>query len=191
MVANFLKKFNALLSQELPSNGATNLSDSLEIHSNILRFTSNDLNAPLELVYGKLQTGTNVNPSKLKGHNLQPCTMRNGVPSILIQIYANPCLYWLHQPAFYVLLLRLNTPMDKIPSEFARMKSIFASEFVTRKNTNNQDIKEIQDILNSINISENDELANLLLTSILPFIFCYLNVVEVIKDQVSASFCVL
>lgn len=126
----------------------------------------------------------NVNPSKLKGHNLSPHTMQYSLPLFLLQIYSNPCMYWLHQPAFYVLLQRLETPKNDIIKELERLKRIFSSEFVTRKNNVDQNSEQIVDIMNSINATENVELANLLLASILPFIFCYFNVVEVIRDRV-------
>lgn len=151
-----------------------------------MKFASVNADAPLELVFGKqVVTSDNVNPSKLKGHNLSAHTMRNSLPSFLLQIYANPCLYWLHQPAFLVLLQRLKTPKDEVPSEMEAMKRIFSSEFVTRKTTAGQSSSKILDIMNSINISENKELGDLLLAAILPFIFSYFNVVEVIKDQVN------
>lgn len=177
-----------MLSQELTSksDSSDDVSESLEIHSNVLRFTSSDSNAPLELVFGKLQTATNVNPSKLKGHTISTHTMRNCLPFFLLQIYSNPCLYWLHQPAFCILLQRLQLPQDELFTEFQRIKRIFSNEFVTRKTTDNHDINEL--ILNSIQISEDDELANLLLTSILPFVFCYFNVAEVISNQVSVNY---
>lgn len=184
ILANFLKKFQALLSLEIQSKRDSDITDSLEIHSNVLRFQSKDADAPLELIFGKKIAANNVNPSKLKGHNLSPHTMRYSLPSFLLQIYANPCLYWLHQPAFYVLLLRLGTPKDDIITEMERLKRIFSSEFVTRKNTSDQNSERIVDIMNSINAAANDELTNLLLASILPFVFCYFNVIEVIKDQV-------
>lgn len=188
-IGNFLKKFGALLSNELPSKSDSDITESLEIHSNVLTFGSNDPNAPLKMVFGKQAiANTVVNPSKLKGHNLSPHTMRNSLPSFLLQIYLNPGLYWLHRPAFCVLLQRICTPTENIVLEMETMKRIFSSEFVTRKRTSIQDSEHILHIMNSINVLENKELGDLLLTSILPFIFCYFNVVEVIKEQVSHLF---
>lgn len=170
------------MSLEIQSKGVSDITDSLEIHSNVMRFQSKDPSAPLELIFGKAVAANNVNLSKLKGHNLSPHTMRHCLPSFLLQIYANPCLYWLHQPAFYVLLQKLNTTKEKMITEMERLKRIFSSEFVTRKT--DQNLENIVDIMNSINATENDELVNLLQASILPFVYCYFNVVEVIKEQV-------
>lgn len=193
ILANFLKKFQALLSLEIESKRDSDITDSLEIHSNVLRFQSKETNAPLELILGKTMAA-NVNPSKLKGHNLSPHTMQYSLPSFLLQIYSNPSMYWLHQPAFYVLLQRsqrLDTPKDGIIEELERLKRIFSSEFVTRKNNADQNSEQIVDIMNSIKATENVELADLLLASILPFIFCYFNVVEVIRDRVRiCSLCI-
>lgn len=182
LLGNFLKKFNVLLANEIPLTATSDIIDSMEIHSNVMEFSPNDGN--LALIIGQPIAANNVHSSKLKGHNLSPHTMRNSLPSFLLQIYANPCLFWLHQPAFYVLLSRLKTPKSDMEIELQRMKQIFVSEFITRKNTANQHLKEVMDIMDSINITENDELGNLLLTSIVPFVLCYLHVAEVIKDQV-------
>lgn len=184
LIANFLKKLDVLLSHEIPTNSVSDITDSLKIHANVLRYGSNDRNASLQLVYGSEVTAGRVDPAKLKGHNLAAHTMHKSLPYFMLQIYANPCLFWLHQPAFYVLLQRLNTPAEQMGTELDRMKEIFANEFITRKMGREQDSKRVIDIMESINVMQNDELANLLLTSVIPFIFCYLQVVEVIKSQV-------
>lgn len=164
----------------------SDIMNSLKIHSNVLNFSAVDNN--LELVFGPQIAADNVNPSKLKGHNLSARTMRNSLPSFLLQIYANPCLYWLHQPAFCVLLQRLGTSQENLHTELERMKQIFGFEFVTRKNASDQNSNRIISIMNSINAVENEELSNVLLTSITPFVFCYLHVVEVIREQVRSDF---
>lgn len=180
-----------MLSNEIPSKGDSDIADSLKVHSNVLKFPSSDANASLKLVCGKQAVATDVNPSKLKGHNLSAHTMRNSLPMFLLQIYANPCLYWLHQPAFYVLLQKLNTPKEEMAAELDRLKQIFSSEFVTRKRAASKDSKNIFQIMDSLNMSENEELGHLLLTSVLPYIYCYFNVVEVIQEQVNFKYKIL
>lgn len=139
LLYNFLTKFNALLAHELPSISESDIVDSLSIHANVLDFASNDKNSSLELTAGKLVSNTkSVNLNKLKGHNLSARTMKRCVPTILLQIYANPCMYWLHQPAFYVLLHRLKVPKDEISHEMNHIKRIFAFEFVSRKITSTE-----------------------------------------------------
>lgn len=172
---------------EIPSDKFSNIIDALNIHSNILKFSSNDENATLELVFGpRITTSTikQTDPSKLKGHALLSHTMYKCLPSILLQIYSNPCLYWLHQPAFYVLTQRLNIAKDDVIVEVQRMKDIFVNEFITRKT---EDVGEMIAIWERIDFAGNDELSNILLTSIVPFVFCYFNVVEVIKNQVRVN----
>lgn len=182
VLGKFLKKFNVLLANDIPLKTNSDIIETLEIHSNVMKFSQND--GYLELIMGQPIAANDVDPSKLKGHNLSPHTMRNSLPSFLLQIYSNPCLFWLHQPAFYVLLLRLRTSKDDMPDELERSKRIFVSEFITRKNSSSNDPNQVIDIMDNINITENNELENLLLTSITPFVLCYLHVAEVIKDQV-------
>lgn len=186
LLTNFLRKFNVLLSSEIPLETASDIRNSVAIHSNLMKFSKSDGN--LHLVYGPPIASNNGDRTKLKGHDLLPHTMRYSLPSFLLQIYANPCLFWLHQPAIYVLLQRLKTPNEQMTTEFDQMKQLFVSEFVTRKNTISQDFKRVADIMDSINIDGNIELGNVLLTSIMPFVLCYLHVVEVIKNQVKSTF---
>lgn len=39
----------------------------------------------------------------LKGHQLAANTIRNAVAAFSLQIYSNPCLFWLVRPAFVLL----------------------------------------------------------------------------------------
>lgn len=133
LLTNFLKKFNALLSSEIPTDSDSDIKDSLAIHSNILEFASQEQNTHLQLIIPKpVSNAKPVDPTKLKGHNLSARTMRHSLPSILLQIYENPCLYWLHQPAFYVLIKRIST--SNMYSELERIKQIFVNEFIVCKN---------------------------------------------------------
>lgn len=162
------------------------MNDALIVHANVLQFPTPCENANLALTAEKLVADTSkVDPSKLKGHGLSMRTMRSSLPVILLQIHANPCLYWLHQPAFYVLLHRLHVSTNEVSSEMDRIKRIFAYEFVTSKITDNQ---EIVDTLNEFNILEDVELNELLLSSILPFVFCYYNVADIILNHVRVTF---
>lgn len=185
LLTNFLKKFEALLACEIPSQNVSNIDDSLDIHSNVLSFNSRNVNGSLRLVFGpRIASTSSVDPKKLKGHALVASTMQRCLPSILLQIYANPCLYWLHRPAFYVLVKRMNIQKEDEAGEIQRLKQIFVHEFVTRKDDDIQDLDKSIIFWESLDITGNVELSNVLLASIVPFIFCYFNVVNVINTQV-------
>lgn len=190
LLSNFLKKLNALLSCEIPLTKVSNIIESsLEIHANILRFASDQEDAPLQLVQDPLiGNTTNVDSNKLKGHSLSANTLKRCFPSFVLQIYANPCLYWLHQPAFYVLVRRMNVSTNMLAVELQWMKKIFVNEFVTSDDASIETLKKSIELWERLAILENTELSDLLLSSIVPFIFCYFNVVDVIKSQVSPSF---
>lgn len=190
LLSNFLKKFDALLSCDIPWTTSTNIIDSsLEIHSNILKFTSDQDNASLQLVSRPpIANTTNVDPKKLKGHALSASTMQRSLPSIVLQCYANPCIYWLHQPAIYVLVRKMNVSRNQCAVEVQRIKQIFINEFITRNDASIETLEESILLWERLNIVGNTELSNLLLASIVPFIFCYFNVVVVIKSEVRPSF---
>lgn len=129
-LGKYLHELGALLSYEKASNVEQDISDSLSIHSNIVVFGENE---QLQLVAGRIVSMQNYDLKKLKGHSLSAGTMRFSMPAILLQIYANPCLYWLHEPAFYVLSNRIQRN-DTIFNEMKDMKRIFAAEFVVNQN---------------------------------------------------------
>lgn len=188
LLTNFLKKIGALLSCDIPSK-VTNIIDSLEIHSNILKFMSEQENAPLQLVQGpRIASTANVDPKKLKGHALSAITMQKSLPSIVLQIYVNPCMFWLHQPAFYLLARKMNVSENDLAVEMQWMEQIFVNEFITRNDVRIGTSKESIALWERLDIAGNAELSNILLSSIVPFVFCYFNIVGVIKSQVSSSF---
>lgn len=169
----------------MPALAESEVADALTVHANVLQFTAAGEREHLALTVDKLVADTSrCDPAKLKGHSLSARTMKSSLPIILLQIHANPCLYWLHQPAFYVLLHRLHVPAPSMPIEMQRIKQIFSYEFITRKATDEQEIIELIGSFNEFNMLEDVELCELLLSSILPFMFCYFNVADVILHHV-------
>lgn len=182
-----MRRFNASLSCEIPSLAKSEVADALVVHSNVLQFASPCNEAHLALAVEKRVSDTShIDPSKLKGHALSVRTMRSSIPIFLLQIHANPCLYWLHQPAFYVLLHRLQVSNKQMATEMANIKRIFAYEFITRKRTEIDEFNSVIQKINEFNILADIEITELLLSTILPFVFCYYNVADVILNHVRA-----
>lgn len=129
-LGRFLRDLGALLSHEKAPTVEQDIEESLSIHSNIMVFGKTK---HLQLVAGKIVANQSCDLSRLKGHNLSASTMRFSMPAILLQIYANPCLYWLHEPAFYVLSNRIQRD-HTIFDDMKEMKRIFATEFVVNQN---------------------------------------------------------
>lgn len=46
---------------------------------------------------------SNIDTSKLKGHNISANVMKISIPSFTFQLYINPCLHWIVEPAFIIL----------------------------------------------------------------------------------------
>lgn len=75
----------------------------MSVHSNIVQFSKSN-EKYLELVKGGTVSSTKrCDVNKLKGHDLTQKTMRSSIPSFVLQLYCNPCMFWLHQPAFFVM----------------------------------------------------------------------------------------
>lgn len=130
--------------------------ESLEIHNNLLKISPTN-KVSIEIVKPNLNIADALNVSKCKGHKLTSSTMFNTIPLVLLQLYANPCLHWLHTPAFYILARHLTTDKgiafyaenvchlansyasriilisDKVQLEVRRLRQLFSTEFVTDK----------------------------------------------------------
>lgn len=75
----------------------------MDVHKNILQLSVDGKVTLMKPVIANVQT---INVTKLKGHNLSTNTLRNSVPAFSLQIYCNPCLRWLIQPAFVLLVVK-------------------------------------------------------------------------------------
>lgn len=131
--------------------------ESLEIHSNVLKISHSD-SSVIEMT----RSAINMPDGKItgfKGHKLSSKTMYNTLPVLLLQLYANPCLYWLHVPAFYVLAQNETNDLgrfldqkqftcsqfyisrfsifvlisDDVQSEVEKLRKIFCTEFISDK----------------------------------------------------------
>ncbi|TMW48631.1 hypothetical protein DOY81_006296 [Sarcophaga bullata] len=74
--------------------------ETVEIHSNILHFKQGRLE--VTQVPAK-QLAQEIDVKRLKAHCLSPRTMAIAVPSMTLQLYINPCLFWLARPAYLIM----------------------------------------------------------------------------------------
>ena len=127
-VENFFLDFGAILSMD-ERHEVEEIKSTLEIHSNILDGNFNLIKSNVNL--------QNMNVSKLKGHRFCNETMNISVPVFSLQLYINPTLYWLAQPAFLVLsALQINKQfgceisIEQLKDESNFLRQIFGYEFV-------------------------------------------------------------
>ncbi|KAM8704500.1 hypothetical protein ACLKA7_009017 [Drosophila subpalustris] len=74
--------------------------DAVEIHKNILEFRIGRLQfTPLAVD----QLAAKIDIKRLKAHALCPKTMAVAVPMLALQLYVNPCMFWLARPAYLLL----------------------------------------------------------------------------------------
>lgn len=98
-----MKGLGALVAVE-SHNTTSKILDSLAIHDNIL---SSPITGNIELSKPEIFNLQIDDATKLKGYTLSANTIRNSVPAFSLQIYSNPCLYWLAKPAFTLLAARM------------------------------------------------------------------------------------
>lgn len=103
-LASFLKSLGALVAVH-EHNITPTILDSLVIHSNILHAP---ITGPIEMLNPEILNLPKENGRhNLKGHQLAANTIRNAVSAFSLQIYSNPCLFWLVRPAFVLLAVEV------------------------------------------------------------------------------------
>lgn len=113
-------------------NAKSSIIDAINIHENILHL-------PLRgsIVLSKPEIAnlkTDVDSGQLKGHRLSANTIRNSVPAFSLQIYSNPCLYWLVRPAFVILAAKNTIANASLVDIFFNLRNIFSAEFAFEMN---------------------------------------------------------
>lgn len=118
--------------------------ETVEIHSNIFHFKQGNLEITQVPV---VQLAQDVDLKRLKAHALSPNTMAIAVPSMTLQLYINPCLFWLVRPGYLIVAaLQLestqsvknpstyNKVVEKLSQRVDELDNIFKHEFIVESN---------------------------------------------------------
>lgn len=170
--------------------------ESIEIHSNILHFPTAGSN--LELVRPTIQLN-DVNLKTLKGHYLNAHAMQLAVSTVSLQIYINPCMFWVSGPALMILAaLKLSNETsgkafqkDELRLRIIELNEIFAVEFVIIKSREELEFIRNLETLSQLRVMQisdkilftRNETADILLSSLVPFLCCYFQVIETILEK--------
>ncbi|XP_075145378.1 dihydroxyacetone phosphate acyltransferase [Haematobia irritans] len=129
--------------------------ETVEIHSNIIHFKQ----ARLEFTQVPVdQLAQEIDVSRLKAHALAPQTMAVAVPSMSLQLYINPCLFWLARPGYLIMAamrLQKDQNIDKVKTssrtydgavkylseQVKELDEIFKHEFIIESN---RELEEFQ-----------------------------------------------
>ena len=173
------------------------LRQTISVHQNILKLSGNNSN--IQLIKSNVDL-TNINAEKLKGARLSNEVMNVAVPAFSLQLYCNPTLYWLAQPAFFVLSAISQDTIDiqSLRRDFETLRKIFIYEFVLYPGFCEADFHQnLQLMLNleifkiqneTFHLNHNSNYTNLLLSAIAPFLNCYLNTSKVILGNLKDDF---
>lgn len=169
----------------------------IAVHSNILEVKGNNSN--VKMIKANVDLG-NVNSSKLKGIKLCNEVMNVAVPAFSLQLYCNPTLYWLAQPAFFVLsaLGDDNIDVARLRSDVETLRKVFIYELVLYPRFADEDFNRTMNHMiklgifkdksdGSLQFNNNSKYINLLLSALAPFLNCYLNTASVILRKLQGN----
>jgi glyceronephosphate O-acyltransferase len=191
-LVELFEDLGAIVGVDLP-HLTRDIEDTLSVHSNIIDFTG--IHSKATLIKPNVKLGE-MNSAKLKGAKLTNEIMNVAVPAFSLQLYCNPTLYWLAQPAFFVL-----SALGSETVEFARLmrdvdflRKMFIFEFVLYPGFADEDFEKASAQLvslgvfsqlndGSMKLNRNSLHINTLLSAVAPFINCYLNTSKIISDR--------
>ncbi|XP_036323315.1 dihydroxyacetone phosphate acyltransferase [Rhagoletis pomonella] len=153
------------LFEELGAHVATDLNrlqeeivETVEIHSNIVHFHNERLQFTQ---VAAAQLAQEIDTKRLKAHAILPQIMAVAVPALTLQLYINPCMFWLARPSYLILAaLQLrkeqqshtdkasqaltssySTVVASLSERVATLDDIFKHEFIIESN---RDMEEFE-----------------------------------------------
>lgn len=170
------------------------ISSTISVHKNILEVSGN--NSDVKMIKSNVEL-KNIVPSKLKGIRLSNEVMNVAVPVFSLQLYCNSTLYWLAQPAFFVLstIGSDEVDMSNLRKDVEILRKVFVYEFVLYPGFADEDFdrtltqmiklgifrEAVED--GSLRFNQSSKYLNFLLSAIAPFLNCYLNTSNVILNK--------
>lgn len=201
LLGRILKNLGAITELEGAENVEHLILEALAVHRNILQLTAERV-----LVIAKTyHEFSRVDKRKLKGHNLSEGVMKLAVPIFSLQLYCNPCLHWLAVPAMVLLAakrfsLASNAALDRnsLFAAVGELRELFSLEFVLYARRAQVDFDTSlehllrQGLLETVAGSDalrigqptsDDQLANVYLSAMGPFLCTYLQVTNVLLQH--------
>ncbi|KAH8335721.1 hypothetical protein KR074_012015 [Drosophila pseudoananassae] len=184
-----------------PKSIKPDIIDAVEIHSNILRFVSARLQfTPM----AAKQLATQFDGKRLKAHALCPQTMAVAVPMLALQLYINPCMFWLARPA-YLLLAALKEQQNQTKHPYisyestlsalhvhvTNMDALFQHEFIIESNREAAEFETHLQLLLDEKVVEvepngkvrvqDNECSHVILAALAPFLCLYYQLVVTLR----------
>lgn len=195
-LVKFFEGLGAIVSVDT-KNLDKDIRDTICVHPNILEVTGSNSNIRMIRPIVDL---SNINAAKLKGTRLSNEVMSVAVPAFSLQLYCNPTLYWLAQPAFFVLATAGHDQLDvaSLRRDVEALRQIFIYEFVLYPGFSDDDFKRTMNQLEALGIitttvgghvklNSDSKHVNLLLSAVAPFLNCYLNTSSVILKNLQGK----
>ncbi|XP_023175909.2 dihydroxyacetone phosphate acyltransferase [Drosophila hydei] len=183
--------------------------DAIEIHSNILQFRV----AKLQFTpVAAEQLAAQIDVKRLKAHALCPQTMAVAVPMLALQLYINPCLFWLARPAYLLLAAlkeqRRQQQLDNMSTyqetraalhnHVSSMDALFQHEFIVESNREAVEFEthlqllieeravQLHEHTGRISVQDN-ECTRVILAALAPFLCLYYQLAVTLR-QMSGEF---
>ncbi|KAH8243102.1 hypothetical protein KR032_004601 [Drosophila birchii] len=187
-----------------PGSIKADIIDAVEIHSNILHFVSARLQfTPM----AAKQLADKIDVKRLKAHALCPQTMAVAVPMLALQLYVNPCMFWLARPAYLLLAalkeqrsqqkcldsssISYDSTLSALHAHVTNMDALFQHEFIIESNREAAEFEtHLQLLLDErvVEVAKNgrirvqdNECSHVILAALAPFLCLYYQLVVTLR----------
>ncbi|KAL3286293.1 hypothetical protein HHI36_000802 [Cryptolaemus montrouzieri] len=166
--------------------------ETLLVHKNLLHVTGD---GKIDVVKNKIDL-TNLNVSKLKAYRLSEKVLTYSVPFITLCIYANPVLHYLVDTSIILAVLKVipQATYDVLFNQYCYLRRLFLHEFVTYPPKFSSEFKiSLNHCIdfslitiskdNRYMLWENEDLQQLMISSIQPFLYSYFIVAHILENH--------
>lgn len=193
-----------------PGSIKSDIIDAVEIHSNILHF----VNARLQFTpMAAKQLADKIDVRRLKAHALCPQTMAVAVPMLALQLYVNPCMFWLARPAYLLLAalkeqrsqaksqdyssISYDSTLSALHTHVTSMDALFQHEFIIESNREAAEFETHLQLLLDERVVEvaksgrirvqDNECSHVILAALAPFLCLYYQLVVTLRKVSNIS----
>lgn len=195
MLAELFEALGAIVNTTR-DNLTQDILSTIAVHDNILEVKGKNSIFKLKKTKTDIARASKDNV-KVKGHYMCSQVMDIAVPVFSLQLYCNPTLFWLAEPAFFVLCTIAATSevaIKDLKNQVKGLREMFIYEFVMYPGNENEDFEKTLTTLTQLDVLQNNSSDSVrlnekspyishFLSAISPFLSCYLYTCTVILSS--------
>lgn len=152
----------------------------IAVHDNILEVKGKNSIFKLKKTITEMPPRASKDNVKVKGHYMCEQVMNIAVPVFSLQLYCNPTLFWLAEPAFFVLCSKAagELSIKDLRNQVKELREMFIYELVMYPGSEEEDFEATLSILTQLDVLQNISSDSVRLNEKSPYIIHFLSAIS-------------